>query len=111
MISNFCYKVFVVCSYFVEKTDNFHYNPVEGGDFLENLLNWSMYLGDSNNGNIRDLNFVYFFGGLICFLLVCIIIIVFCKSVFLTFFMFFTVLSLVYMSDSPYVSILEQPKV
>ena len=31
-------------------------------DFLENLLNWSMFLGDSNNGNIRDLIFVYFFG-------------------------------------------------
>ena len=31
-------------------------------DYLENLLNWSMFLGDSNNWNIRDLNFVYFFG-------------------------------------------------
>ena len=82
MISNLCYKVFVVYSYFVEKMDNFHYNPVEGVDYLKNLLNWSMYLGDSNNGNIRDLNFVYFFGGLICFLLVRIIINVFCKSVF-----------------------------
>ena len=42
-----------------------------------------MFLGDSNNVNIRDLNFVYFFlgGGLICFLLVSIIIVVFCKSV------------------------------
>ena len=43
-----------------------------------------MYLGHSNNGYIRDLNFVYFFGGgggggLILSLLVCIIIIVFCK--------------------------------
>ena len=48
---------------------SFHYNPVEGVDYLENFLNWSMYLGDSNNENIRDLNFVYFFGGggLICF--------------------------------------------
>ena len=70
MISYLCYKVFVVYSYFVEKMDNFHYNPVEGLDYLGNFLNWLMYLGDSNNGNIRDLNFVYFFGGLICFLLV-----------------------------------------
>ena len=46
---------------------NFHYNPVEGVDYLENLLNWSMYLEDSNNENIRGLSFVYFFGGLICF--------------------------------------------
>ena len=29
---------------------------------MENLLNWSMFSGDSNNGNIRDLNFVCFFG-------------------------------------------------
>ena len=58
---------FVVYFYSVEKMDNFHYNPVEDVDYLENLLNWSMYLGDSNNGNIRDLIFVYFFGGLICF--------------------------------------------
>ena len=32
-------------------------------DYLENLLNWSMFLGDSNNENIRDLNFVFFRGG------------------------------------------------
>ena len=59
----------VVCFYFAEKMVNFHYNLVEGFNYLENLLNWSMYLGDSNNENIRDLNFVYFFwgGGLICF--------------------------------------------
>ena len=63
MISYLCYKVSVVYSYFVEKLDNFHYNPVEGVDYLGNLLNWLMYLGDSNNGNIRDLIFVYFFGG------------------------------------------------
>ena len=52
-------------------------------DYLESLLNWLMFLGDSNNVNIRDLNFVYFSGGggLICFLLVSIIIIVFCKSI------------------------------
>ena len=62
MISNLCYKEFVVYSYFVEKMDNFHYNPVEGVDYLGNLLNWSMFLGDSNNGKIRDLNFVYCFG-------------------------------------------------
>ena len=30
-------------------------------DFLENLLNWSMFLGYSNNGNISALNFVFFF--------------------------------------------------
>ena len=63
MISNLCYKVFVVYSYFVEKMGIFHYNPVEGVDYLENLLNWSMYLEDSNNENIRGLNFVYFFRG------------------------------------------------
>ena len=61
--------VYVVYIFF-EKMVNFHYNPVEGVDYLENLLNLPMYLGDSNNENIRDLNFVYFFGGgggLICF--------------------------------------------
>ena len=31
-------------------------------DYLENLLNWSVFSGDSNNGNIRDLNFVFYFG-------------------------------------------------
>ena len=31
-------------------------------DFLENFLNWSMFLGDSNNGSIRGLNLVHFFG-------------------------------------------------
>ena len=31
-------------------------------DYLENLLNLSMFLGDSNYENISDLNFVYFFG-------------------------------------------------
>ena len=67
MISNLSYKVFVVYSYFGEKMGNFHYNPVEGVDYLENLLNWSMYLEDSNNENIRGLNFVSFFGGLIRF--------------------------------------------
>ena len=63
MIGNLCYKVFVVYFCFVEKMGNFHYNPVEGVDYLESLLNWSMYLGDFNNGNIRDLNFKYLFGG------------------------------------------------
>ena len=62
MISYLCYKVFVVYSYFVEKMDNFPYNPVEGVDYLGNLLNWLMYLGDSNNGNKRDINFVFFSG-------------------------------------------------
>ena len=36
---------------------NFHYYPVEGVDFLGNLLNWSMYLEDSNSENIRGLGF------------------------------------------------------
>ena len=35
MISNLCKKVFAFYSYFVEKMSNFHYYPVEGGDFLE----------------------------------------------------------------------------
>ena len=42
---------------------NFHYNPVEGVDFLGNLLNWSMYLEDSNSVNILGLNVAYFFLG------------------------------------------------
>ena len=68
MINNLCNKVFAVYSYFVEKMGNFHYYPVEGVDFLGNLLNWSMYLEDSNNENIRDLGFgIFFGGGLICF--------------------------------------------
>ena len=83
MISYLCYKVFVVYSYFVEKLDNFHYNPVEGVDYLGNLLNWLIYLGDSNNGNIRDLNFVCFFGGGVDLFFVGVHnYIVFCKSVF-----------------------------
>ena len=48
MISNLRYKVNVVYSYFVEKMGNFHCNPVEGVDYLGNLLNWLMYLEDSN---------------------------------------------------------------
>ena len=98
--------VYVVYFYFVEKMGNFHYNPVEGVDYLENLLNWSIYLGDSNNENIRDLNFVYFSGGGVDLVLIdvhnynCVL-----QKCFLT------VLSLVYTSDSQYVSILEQPKV
>ena len=48
-IGNLCNKVFVVYSYFVEKMGNFHYDPVEGVDYLGNLLNWLMYLEDSNN--------------------------------------------------------------
>ena len=63
VINSLCYMVYVVYFYFVEKMGNFHYNPVEGVNYHENLLNWSMYLGDSNNKNIRDLNFVYFFWG------------------------------------------------
>ena len=42
---------------------NFHYNPVEGVDYLGNLLNWSVYLEDSNSENILGLGFAYFFGG------------------------------------------------
>ena len=67
MISNLCYKVFVVYSYFVEKMGNFHYDPVECVDYLENVLNLLMYLEDSNNENLRGLVFAYFFGGLSCF--------------------------------------------
>ena len=63
MISNLCNKVFAVYSYFVEKMGNFHYYPVEGVDFLRNLLNWLMYLEDSNNENIRDLGLYIFSGG------------------------------------------------
>ena len=82
MINNLRNKVFVVYSYFVEKMGNFHYDPVEGVDYLGNLLNWSMYLEGSNNENIRGLGFSYFFGGgLICFWLIYIIIVVFCKTV------------------------------
>ena len=40
MINSLCYMVYVVYFYFVEKMGNFHYNPVEGVDYLENLLNW-----------------------------------------------------------------------
>ena len=64
MINNLINKVFVVYSWFVEKMDNFHYNPVEGVDNLGNLLNWSMYLGDSNSENIRGFA-CCFRGGLI----------------------------------------------
>ena len=53
MICNLYDKVFVVYSYFVEKMGNFHYNPVEVVDNLGNLLNWLMYLGDSNSEKIR----------------------------------------------------------
>ena len=50
--------------FFVEKLGNFHYNPVEGVDYLENLPNWSMYLGDSNNENIHTwFKFCVFFRG------------------------------------------------
>ena len=37
-------------------------------DYLESLLKWLMFLGDSNNVNIRDLNFVYCFGEVDLFL-------------------------------------------
>ena len=67
MIGNLCNKVFVVYFCFVEKMGNFHYDPGEGVDYLGNLLNWSMYLEDSNDENISGLGFAYFFGGLICF--------------------------------------------
>ena len=36
--------------------------------YLESLPNLLMFLGDSNNVNIRDLIFVYFFGGVDLFL-------------------------------------------
>ena len=57
MIGNLCNKVIVVYFRFVEKMGNFHYDPVEGVDYLENLLNLLMYLEDSNNENIRGLGF------------------------------------------------------
>ena len=49
MINNSYNKVFVVYFYFVEKMGNFHCDLVEGVNFFENLLNWLMYLGDSNS--------------------------------------------------------------
>ena len=52
--------MFVVDSYFVERMGYFQFNPVEGVDYLGNLLNWSMYLEDSNNENLRGLGFAYF---------------------------------------------------
>ena len=53
MINNLCKNVFVVYFYFNEKMGNFHYNSVEGVEFLGKLLNWSMYLEDSNSENLR----------------------------------------------------------
>ena len=47
-------RVFVVYFYFVGKMDNFHYDPVEDVDTLENLLSWLMYLKDSNIANVHD---------------------------------------------------------
>ena len=58
MINNSCNKVFVVCSYFVGKVGNFHCNLGESVKYFENLLNWLMYLGDSNSENISG---CYFF--------------------------------------------------
>ena len=58
MINNSCNKVFVVYSYFVGKMGNFHCDLVEGVNYFEILLNWLMYLGDSNSENIRG---CYFF--------------------------------------------------
>ena len=69
MIGYLCNKVIVVYSCFVEKMGNFHHDPVEGVDYLENLLNLLMYLEDSNNENIRGLGFAYFFGGFDLFLI------------------------------------------
>ena len=68
MISNLCNKMFAVYSYFVEKMGKFHFNPVEGVDYLGNLLNWSINLEYSNNENIRGLDFAYCFGGVDLFL-------------------------------------------
>ena len=61
-------------------------------DDLENLLNWSMFLGDSNNGNIRVSAKVFLVNG---FRVFDGIVIVLCYWTF----------------DSPYVNILQQPKV
>ena len=36
MINGLCYMLFVVYFYFAGKMGNFHYNPVEGVDYLEN---------------------------------------------------------------------------
>ena len=52
----------MLVTFFVGRMGNFQYNPVKVVDYLENLLNLSTFSGDSNNENIRDLNFVYFFG-------------------------------------------------
>ena len=49
MINNLCNKVFVVYFCFVGKICNFHCDLVEGVNCFENLLNWLMYLGDSNS--------------------------------------------------------------
>ena len=64
MINNLCIKVFVVYSYFVGKMGNFHCDLVEGVNCFENLLNWLMYLGDSNSENIRG---YYFSWRVTCF--------------------------------------------
>ena len=112
MMNSLGYMVYVVYFYSVEKMGNFHYYPVEGVDSLENLLNWSMYLENSNSENILDLNFVYFWGGVDLFLIGVLNYNSVLQRCFLgTFFVFLTVLSLVCTSDSPYVNILEQPKV
>ena len=42
MIDNLHNRVFVFYFYFVEKMDNFHYDPVEGVNYVGNLLSWLM---------------------------------------------------------------------
>ena len=40
--------------YFVERMDNFHYDPVEDVNEFENLLSWLLSLGYPNSENIHD---------------------------------------------------------
>ena len=108
MISNLCIRCLLFILISLKKMGNFHYNIVEDVDFLGNLLNWSMYLEDSNSANIRGLGFAYFSGAGVDLFLIdvhnysCVLQ----KCFFGMFFVFLTVFSLVYTSDSPYVSIL-----
>ena len=59
----------------------FHYDPVEGVNFLGNLPNWMMYLKIPIVRTYVVYVLHIFLGGLICFWLMYIIIVVFCKSV------------------------------
>ena len=49
MINSLNNRVFVAYFYFVGKMGNFHCDLVEGVNYFENLLNWLVYLGDSNS--------------------------------------------------------------